>query len=123
MPTTLAMNLLIDHLAKKGSEMKCDSVHPIVPVPLSLIKEKIKKHFLAKWQTRWSQEGPRQSKLFFPTIDGRKLKKLSLWSRNTLNLLVQIGTGHALVAHHISKWTETEDICKLCEESQECSSP
>ena len=112
-------NELADHLAKKGSEMKCDSVHPIVPVPLSLIKEYIKKHFLMKWQTRWSEEGPRQSKIFYPTIDGRKLKKLSLWSRNNLNLLVQIGTGHALVAHHISKWTETEDICKLCEESHE----
>ena len=52
-------------------------------------------------------------------VHGGKIKKLARWSKQDLNLLIQVGTGHALVAHHVGKWTGLEDICKLCHEGYE----
>ena len=113
-------NELADYLARQGSEMRCHTTYPEVPVPATLILNQIKDHFLAEWQKRWSNaNGMRQSKIFFPKVEGTKIKKLCKWSKTNLNLLLQVGTGHALVAHHISKWTEVEDVCYLCEEEQE----
>ena len=112
-------NELADHLARTGSETKTLDCHPTIPVPKSFISRKLKDHFTARWQKVWIAKGPRQSKIFFPEVSGRKTKKLVKWSKQNLNLLIQIGTGHALVAHHISKWTEVEDKCQICEEGEE----
>ena len=108
-------NELADLLARQGSSKKCDKVYPEVPVPMSVVNKNINDNFLAKWQTRFSgMESLRQTKNIFSTIDGRKIKKLAQRSRQNLNLLIQVGTGHTLLAHHTGKWTEMEDKCKLC---------
>ena len=112
-------NELADHLARTGSETKTLDCYPTIPVPKSFISLKLKDHFMARWQKVWTAKGPRQSKIFFPEVSGGKTKKLVKWSKQNLNLLIQIGTGHALVAHHISKWTEVEDKCQICEEGEE----
>ena len=113
-------NELADLLAREGSSMKCDSVYPEVPVPRSMIKYKINQYFVAEWQVRYTASpGCQQTKIFFPKVDAKKIKRTGKMSRNNLNLLIQAGTGHALVAAHISKWTGTEITCKLCGESPE----
>ena len=61
----------------------------------------------------------RQTKIFFPKVQGGKINKLAKLSKQKLNLLIQIGTGHALVAKHMSHWTNMETTCKLCEEGFE----
>lgn len=113
-------NELADYLARKGAEMICYSVAPEVPLPTSTVKQRVKDHFLAEWQNRWIQSDDcRQSKIFFPKVDGKKVKKLSKLKRDTLNLLVQVGTGHALVGYHLGKWTALNDTCELCLEDEE----
>ena len=113
-------NELADFLARQGSCNKCYSVTPEVPVPMSNIKSKIKLHFEAKWQKRLlTLKECRQTKIFFPKVQGGKINKLAKLSKQKLNLLIQIGTGHALVAKHMSHWTNMERTCKLCEEDCE----
>ena len=113
-------NELADLLARQGAMKNSVTVYPEVPLPLTMIKGKIKAHFLAKWQKRFTELNElRQTKRFFPTMDGGKIKKLAKYSRHNINLLIQVATGHALVAHHISKWTGVEDKCKLCLEDFE----
>ena len=45
-------NELADFLARQASCMNCDTVAPELPV--STIAQKLKAHFLAKWQSRWN---------------------------------------------------------------------
>ena len=61
----------------------------------------------------------RQTKIFYPTVDERRLENVRQFARPELNLLIQAGTGHALVAYHISKWTDLDPTCKLCLETEE----
>ena len=106
-------NELADCLAKTGTKQE---VHWVPPVPLSDLYYKIHQFFLARWQTRWQDiKTCRQTKAFFPQVGTAKLRKLAHWRRESLNLLVQAGTGHALVAHHLGQWhKDIEDKCLLC---------
>ncbi len=113
-------NELADFLAREGSSMRCDSVEPELPLPRSAIKSAIRRHFLAKWQKRWyASDSCQATKLFFPRVRTGKVRKLAKWHRSRINLLIQCGTGHALVAHHLSKWKQIEDRCALCLEGEE----
>ena len=113
-------NELADYLARQGSSMDNLSVFPEVPVPYTYIKDKITQHFLKKWQSRYSSSTEaNKTKVFFPYVDGKKIKRLAKEPRSNLNILVQVGTGHALVADHISHWIKIKNECKLCEESIE----
>ncbi len=113
-------NELADSLAREGSNTKCHSVEPELPLPHCAVKGVISRHFLAKWQRRWAaSDSCRQTKIFFPEVSSGKLKKLAKWTRTRLNLLVQVGTGHALVANHLCKWTEILNECSLCLEEEE----
>ena len=114
-------NELADHLARLGSCMKVQTVAPEVPVPVSTVKQEIKDHFRAEWQTRWkNDELCRQTKSFIPYVNRKKTKKIINRSRRDLNLITQACTGHALVAHHVGKWVEgVEDECEMCMEAEE----
>ena len=94
------------------------------PIPLSDISYKTHQYSLARWQTRWQEvQTCRQTKAFFPQVSTTKLRKLARWRRESLNLLVQAGTGHALVAHHVGQWCrDIEDKCLLCNEGKETTS-
>ena len=81
----------------------------------------IKDHYQAEWQKLWdSEESCRQTKIFVPKVNGRKIKKLAKYNRKDLNLLVQACTGHALVAHHVNQWVAgLADECQMCLEDEE----
>ena len=114
-------NELADMLAKKASLTKVDTVGPQIPVPLAGIKRKLKEYFVKEWQKRWSAEMLcRTSKRFFPCVAGSKIKKTCKLTKSNLNLLIQAGTGHALVGHHVGKWIgDVTDKCELCLEGPE----
>ena len=116
-------NELADLLARDGACTTVASVSPEIPVPLSTVVMDIKAHFQARWQRRWDAHPEcRQTKIFFPKVERGKIKKLSSLERPALNLLVQACTGHALVMHHISQWTDQEDPCEMCLEEDESTS-
>ena len=53
-------------------------------------------YFLEKWQSRYSSStDATKTKVFFPCVDGKKIKRLALAKekRNNLYILVQAGTG------------------------------
>ena len=113
-------NELADLLARKGAELTVATVAPELPVPFSAVKQEIKSHFEKKWQRLWdSREDCRQSRIFFPKVNRGKLKKLCRKSKNSLNILIQAGTGHALVNHHTHQWVDGDDECELCLEGEE----
>ncbi len=113
-------NELADYLAKEGSNNLEGTIQRSTPTPKTEVTRAIKNHFLKTWQDRWDGETTcRQTKNFFSRMDEGKLKKLAKWSRNKLNLLVQVGSGHALTAGHTSQWTGLGDTCKLCTEAPE----
>ena len=114
-------NELADHLARLGSCMHVHTVEPEAPVPVSTVRQEIEDHFRAEWQTRWNETTTcRQTKIFFPSVNRRKIKKLKNCNRRELNLLTQACTGHALVAHHVRQWVEElEDECEMCLEAEE----
>ena len=114
-------NELADMLAKEASLTKVDTVGPQIPVPLAGIKWKLRKYFVDEWQKRWTaNEVCRTSKIFFPCVAGSRIKKTSKLNKSKLNLLLQAGTGHALVGHHVGKWIEDiNDECELCLEGPE----
>ncbi len=113
-------NELADMLAKKASNLTPSTCEPCIPVPPSYIKLGIKQLGISEWQSAWNAEQTcRQTKLFIPKVE-EKIKKTMLLSKHQLNLIVQVCTGHALVAHHLSQWLEDmQDVCKLCEEASE----
>lgn len=116
-------NELADLLARNGSCLTVASVPPEIPVPLSTVYMNIRDHFQAKWQTRWDAHAEcRQTKIFFRKVKRGKINKLSKLGRPALNLLVQVCTGHALVNHHISQWTDSEEPCEMCLEDDETTS-
>ena len=52
-------------------------------------------------------------------MEGGRIKKNLKRGRDTLNLLVQAGTGHALCGYHLAQWTEQDETCELCREDEE----
>ena len=114
-------NELADCLAKTGTKQ---DVYSKPPIPLSFVTQKIHEIFLARWQERWQHSNAcRQTKAFFPRVSTAKLRTLAHWQKESLNLLIQAGTGHALVAHHLHQWHRNiEDICLLCRNDTESTS-
>ena len=114
-------NELADHLARLGACLDTASVEPELPVPTTEVKRGIKDHYQAEWQKLWDSEvSCRQTKIFVPKVNGRKIKKLAKYNRKDLNLLVQACTGHALVAHHVNQWVAgLADECQMCLEDEE----
>ena len=116
-------NELADMLAKKGSDVQTHSCDPNLPIPMCYIKTGLENLCDVQWQAEWNGEDRcRQTKLFFPTVARKTSKLTSVYSKHDLNLLVQAGTGHALVAHHLSQWLDLVDECKLCLEDYETTS-
>ncbi len=61
----------------------------------------------------------RLSHKFIPKVGKRKAKKMVKLSKRDLNLSIQIETGHALLAGHVSHWADIDDTCELCLEDTE----
>jgi ribonuclease HI len=116
-------NELADYLAKKGNKTVTSVCEPVTAVPMSHIKNTIKRSRERKWQERWNaQAGCRSTKRFIPRVHCDKWKKATKMSRQDTNLLVQAVTGHGLFGAHLSKWRDDKNtLCQLCLEDDESS--
>ena len=64
--------------------------------------------------------GTCQHKIFYPTIDRKRSKKLLNLARLTLTMVIRAITGHNFLGYHQNKVDpHTYKICRLCEESDE----
>ena len=119
-------NELADCLAKLGADPAAAGEHVNLEVGMPRCEAvgKIKTHYKKEWDTRWRNNGScRQTKLFIPHVTSRNVHKLINYSRKSLNLLVQVITGHALVAYHMGKWLpQLDKTCNLCREDEETTS-
>ena len=107
-----------DMLAKEALRIRPATCFPIIPVETSQIKGLINSHFHRLWEKRWNGSDLANMRKILPTLH-RETKFIQSLSKVNLNLLVQFVTGHGLFAHHLCKWRNVEDRCKLCDEAGE----
>ena len=73
-------------------------------MPYNKVKRAINRAFLSKWQKQWKDTpGLVHSKLMMEEPDERMTKVLIKKSREDLQLLAQVMTGHCLLGRHMSK--------------------
>ena len=105
-------NELADSLAKTGFEMIGVTCEPVVPVPPSEIKQRSKHKFTNAWQRHWiSTSDYLKTKMFIPQVRVMNIREMVNETKSQLNLIVQVCTGHALVANYIRHWVDIQDIC------------
>ena len=113
-------NEVADYLAKEGNGKSVMGPEPVIPLPYNQVKKAINREFLSKWQKKWEElPGLEHSKLMMGEIDDKIGKVLVQRSREDLQLLAQIMTGHCLLGRHMSHWRDISCICRLCGEGQE----
>jgi ribonuclease HI len=112
-----------DLLAKKGASTVNTCVEPIIPVPKSWIKGKIKMYVHDEWKQRWEgiQEA-RQTRIFFPEPNIRKSKKLMSYDKQTCGKMFRWISGHSFHRYH-NYLTDPErfgsSMCRACREERE----
>ena len=75
-------NEYVDYLAKSALNAPINTTTRKIPVPLAVIKQKIKEVFDRSWQTRWKNtEECRHTRLMFPHVDRKRLERIKNWDR------------------------------------------
>ena len=114
------LNEHADSLAKSAARTKAAGPEPFLPRPAENIKKLVTRLSLREWQERWTATADcRQSRELCPRVSTEKLHSLVTLGKHQINLLFQGVTGHALLANHLSKWHNMEDLCGLCLEHEE----
>ena len=112
-----SLNDIADQLAKDGAS----SLGPInrIPMPDAHVKSLIDEETQLKWNRGWVNcDGHRQTKLFFPVVDKRRIEHLYNISKSIYSQAVRWITGFNGLAYHNNKVdpSETpEPYCRLCE--------
>ena len=91
-------NEIADRAAKAGSKLR-----PTIATTKSksAIKQQVNEVIYAEWDDRWqNQPSCRQTKIFFPSIDRGKSKKIIGMSKHDLSILVRHITGHVHLDRH-----------------------
>ena len=110
-------NEVADYLAKQACLIRGDAK---TPKSLAYGKDCIKNYYIKQWQSRWNETPDcRQTRLLFPIVEPNIKRNLRLLSKNEITRLIQMGTGHCLLAYHVAKWRNTTPTCKLCLEDDE----
>ena len=110
-------NELADELARNGSAMDRNSTMQTVKTPLCATRESIANTIAKEHNNRWTnlQGKCEVSKLFWPSLDKSRSKKLLYNNRSNLRKLIAIFTGHNLLRKHAKKMhLTTVDECRYC---------
>jgi ribonuclease HI len=111
-----------DELAKIGTQKPSYSVEPILPVPLSWIKNKIRAYQYNEWTNRWqSINEARQTKIFFPKPNPKLSKQLLSYDKTTCATLFRWISGHSFHRYHNSITTPntfTDSFCRACNQAR-----
>jgi ribonuclease HI len=112
-----------DTLAKEGTTKVSYQVEPIIPVPKSWIKTKIKQYLYKEWTNRWNSiTEARQTKIFFPKPDYKKSQKLLCYDRQTCAKLFRWISGHSFHRYHNHLTNPTifdNPRCRNCDNEKE----
>jgi ribonuclease HI len=112
-----------DQLAKLGTQKLSYHVEPILPVPLSWTKGKIRAYLYKEWTDRWqSINEARQTKIFFPKPNPKKSKQLLAYDKPTCARLFRWISGHSFHRYHnhLTSPSKYDDpTCRTCGNSRE----
>ena len=111
-------NEVADCMAKIG----CEKSHKhSVPISSRVGRSKLVGYYDRIWQRRWDDsEEYRHTKEFYPEVRRCIRGMLRYFGKAEIARLIQMATGHCLLAYHIAQWQEGIDQeCRLCAESVE----
>ncbi len=110
-------NEFADCLAKEGAAQPLNMSATPPPIALSEKKRAIRNHFDKEWQKEWShRDDCAHSRAMLPTVDRGRQKFFRDVPIPQIQRLAGAVTGHGLWGHHLSKFREFEEECKLCRE-------
>jgi ribonuclease HI len=90
-----------DELAKQGTKKINYAVEPILPVPKTWTRKKIKEYITKEWTSRWTSiPEARQTKIFFPKPNAKLSKKLLSYDKQTCAKLFRWISGHSFHNYH-----------------------
>jgi ribonuclease HI len=112
-----------DQLAKHGTSKINFNIEPILPVPKTWVKGKIRQYLQQEWTNRWLGNGEaRQTKIFFPEPNGKITKNLLTYNKQTCAQLFRWISGHSFHRYHNNLLYPDKFMspkCRLCEASKE----
>jgi ribonuclease HI len=112
-----------DQLAKHGTSKKNYNTEPILPVPKTWVKGRIRQYLLQEWTNRWIGNGEaRQTKLFFPEPNGKITKKLLTYRKQSCAQIFRWISGHSFHRYHNNLLYPDMYVspkCRMCEASKE----
>jgi ribonuclease HI len=112
-----------DELAKLGTKKISYAVEPILPVPKTWNRKKIKEYITNEWTSRWASiPEARQTKIFFPKPNAKLSKKLLSYDRQTCAKLFRWISGHSFHNYHNNLLHPEKFIsskCRACDLGRE----
>jgi ribonuclease HI len=112
-----------DQLAKHGTTKINFNAEPILPVPKTWVKNRIRQYLHQEWTTRWlGNNEARQTKIFFPEPNGKITKKLLTYGKQTCAQIFRWISGHSFHRYHNSlvypdKYESSK--CRMCDTIKE----
>ena len=117
-------NELADELAKEGAEGLGNGPTIMVGSSNKVISGQVNEKLQEMWNQRWQTgKDARQTRIFFPSVDLSKSKKIRKMNRKDISNMVRAITGHDFRRRH-QALMEGGGIttCRLCNEGEESSS-
>ncbi len=114
-------NEYVDRLAKKAAETPFIGPEPSIPISVETVNSAIDGSTTGRWRARWRTSGEcRQTKAVLPDVSRAYRFQCLRLSRILLRILVQVVTGHCLLAKHMCTMRITNDpTCPLCKREDE----
>jgi ribonuclease HI len=111
-------NETADQLAKEGTRKRDFKIEPLLPVPKTWIKNKIRLYLEKEWTDRWTSTcEARQTKIFFPKPNAKLAKQLLNYDKQTCAKLFRWISSHSFHRYHnhITNSTKFNDPnCRAC---------
>jgi ribonuclease HI len=114
-------NEFVDRLAKKAAETPFLGPEPSILISTETVNSAIDGSTTERWRARWRRsEECRQTKAVPPEISRAGRSQCLRLSRALLRILVQVVTGHCLLAKHMCTMSIINDpTCPLCKREDE----
>ena len=117
-------NEMADMLAKDGA--KGLGTGPLIRTKMAtkVAKSIVTNHIIKEWDNRWKKgKDARQTRIFFPTINLSKSKKIREMNRENIGNIIRAITGHDFRKRHegLVRGVEASN-CRFCHNEEETSS-